>query len=69
MTLSTVTISLEDIDMSKRDDWFDDYMIMKMSESNEDSDAHYGGGGSSNGGCLPVFIIIFVILVILQLFK
>ena len=54
--------------MGKRDDWFDDFMIMQMMEEDEKSDVG-SGGSSANSGCLPGIIVILAILFILGLFK
>ena len=54
--------------MGKRDDWFDDFMIMQMMEEDEKNDAD-SGGSSTNSGCLPGIIVVLSILFILSLFK
>ena len=54
--------------MGKRNDWFDDFMIMQMMEEDEKSDTG-SSGSSTNSGCLPGIIVMLAILFILSLFK
>ena len=54
--------------MGKRNDWFDDFMIIQMMEEDEKSD-NGSGGSSTNSGCLSGIIFILAILFILGLFK
>ena len=54
--------------MGKRDDWFDDFMIMQMMEEDKQNDAD-SGGSSTNSGYLPGIIVVLSVLFILSLFK
>ena len=50
--------------MSKHDDWFDDFMMIKMLEE----DSHRGNHTpTENSGCLPGILLGICILLILQL--
>ena len=45
--------------MSKHDDWFDDFMMMKMMEEDED---HSPSSAGSDSGCLPVILGVLAVL-------
>ena len=52
---------------SDRDsDWFDDFMIMKAVEDEEDSPSHTSGD-TSNIGCLSIVIGAIVFLTLVKL--
>jgi hypothetical protein len=48
--------------MSKHDDWFDDFMAMKMMEEDEKNNSNDVGG---NRGCLPGILVVLAILFII----
>ena len=49
------------------DDWFDDYMEMKIATGEDDDSDHYSGSnGSNNSGCLPVILGILVVILFLS---
>ena len=50
--------------MSKHDDWFDDFMTMKMMEGDETPSS---SGGSDKGCLISVLSVLAVCLLILEL--
>ena len=51
--------------MNNRDDWFDDFMAMKMMEEDETSNSNDVGDQAGNRGCLPGILIVLAILFII----
>ena len=57
--------------MQKHDDWFDDFITMKLAEESEEENPSDAPGSypPGNSGCLPVITVILAILAILKLFQ
>ena len=48
--------------MGTHDDWFDDFMMMKIMEDDERRNESSPSSGGSDSGCLPVVLGVLAIL-------